>query len=69
MDTRGMLHALQMNFGLSMTNMCKYLQFGCPIVVQILKDYENAMVAVPSAKKIEEYKAAITQQYPILDNV
>ncbi len=67
--TNGSLQTLQMNFGLSMTNLCAYLRFGRRIVVQVLKDDVNAMVAVPSADKIEEYKAAITRQYPILENV
>lgn len=67
--TRGSLLALQMIFGLSMTNLCEYLRFGRRIVVQVLKDDVNAMVTIPSAEKIEEYKVAITQQYPILENV
>ena len=33
--TRGALHALQMTFGLSMANLCEYLQFGHRIVVQV----------------------------------
>ena len=67
--TRGALHALQMTFGLSMTNLCEYLRFGRRIVVQVLKDDVNAMVVVPIAEKIEEYNAAIKQQYPVLENV
>lgn len=67
--TRGGVHALQMIFGMSMTNLCDYLRFGRRIVVQVLKDDVNAMVAVPSAEKIEEYKAAINQQYPVLNDV
>lgn len=67
--TRGSLHSLQMTFGLSMTNLCEYIRFGRRIVVQVLKDDVNAMVVVPSAERIEEYKAAIKQQYPVLENV
>ena len=67
--TRGSFYALQMIFVLSMTNLCEYLRFGRRIVVQVLQDDVNAMVVVPSAEKIEEYKAAIKQQYPVLENV
>ena len=35
----------------------------------VLKDDEYAMIKIPSAEKIEEYKVAITQQYPVLENV
>ena len=37
--------------------------------MQVLKDDEYAMIKIPSAEKIEEYKVAITQQYPVLENV
>ncbi len=37
--------------------------------MQVLKDDVDAMVAVPSAEQIEEYKAAIMQQYPVLEDV
>jgi hypothetical protein len=37
-------------------------------VVLILHNNVNVMVAVPLAGKIE-YKAAVKQQYPVLENV
>ena len=67
--TKGSVYSLQMTFGLSMTNLCEYLRFGRRIIVQVLKSDEYARVAIPSAEKIEEYKAAIAEKYPVLENV
>ena len=67
--TKGSVYALQMTFGLSMTNLCEYLRFGRRIIVQVLKSDENARVVIPSAEKVEEYKAAIAAKYPVLHNV
>ena len=52
-----------------MTNLCEYLRFGRQIIVQVLKSDENARVVIPSAEKVEEYKAAIAAKYPVLHNV
>ncbi len=56
--TRGSALALQTIDGKTMTNLSQYLQFEHGIVVQVLKEDDvNVKVAVPSADKIEEYKA------------
>ena len=58
-----------MDFGLTMTNLSKYLRFGRRIVIEVLKNDEYARIAVPSPEKINEYKGAIAAKYPSLENV
>lgn len=67
--TRGSVFPLQMDFGLTMTNLSKYLRFGRRIVIEVLKNDEYARIAVPSPEKINEYKGAIAAKYPSLENV
>lgn len=67
--TQGSLFSLQMDFGLSMTNLTEYLRFGRRIVVEVLKNDKYAKIAIPSPEKVDEYKQAISAKYPILNDV
>ena len=67
--TRGSLMALQMSFGMTMTNLHAYLRFGRRIVVEVLKNNEHACIRVPSNEKIQQYTELIKEKFPALENV
>lgn len=67
--TRGSLLSLQLQFGLSMTNLTTYLRFGRRIVVEVLKNNPLASIAIPSPAKVEEYKQLVKEKYPALPDV
>jgi hypothetical protein len=67
--TRGALLALQLHFGLSMTNLTAYLRFGRRIIVEVLKNNPLSSIAIPPPAKVEEYKQLVRDKYPLLTNV
>lgn len=67
--TRGSTMSLQMHFGMSMTNLSLYLRFGRRIVASILSRDHFAKIALPSDERIQEYKEAIAEKYPLLGDV
>jgi hypothetical protein len=67
--TRGSLTALQLIFGLSCSNLCMYLRFGCRVIVEALKIDSLAMIAIPSNEIIALYQEAVGAIYPLLSDV
>ncbi|KAL3758646.1 hypothetical protein ACHAWU_005232 [Discostella pseudostelligera] len=61
--------SLQMHFGMSMTNLSLYLRFGRRIVASILNRDHFAKIALPLDERIQEYKEAIAEKYPLLGDV
>jgi len=66
---RGSLTALQLIFGMTVSNLCMYLRFGCRVVVKALMSDSLAKIAIPSNKEIAPYKEAIGMIYPLLSDV
>ena len=66
---RGSLTALQLIFGMTVSNLCMYLRFGRRVVVKALMSDSLAKIAIPSTKEIAPYKEAIGMIYPLLSNV
>jgi hypothetical protein len=67
--TRGSMMVLQLIFGLTMTPVSKYLQFARRILVKVLKSSSLAKITLPSHDKMEEYRSAIAERHPVLNNV
>ena len=67
--TRGSLMTLQMIFGMTMTNLAMYLKFGKRLLVEILRNDKHARIRIPTAAKIEEYRKAVGERHPCLDDV
>ena len=66
--TRGPLNVLQLVFGLTLTNISVYLRFGIHLIVETFRDDPLASVRIPSAEKIETFKAAFAAQHPLLND-
>ena len=62
------MNVLQLVFGLTYSNLSVYLRFGIRLIVEILSNDPLARVAIPSAVKIESFKAAFAERHPILNN-
>jgi hypothetical protein len=60
---------LQLIFGMTSSNLCMYLRFGCCIIVEALKNDSLAKICIPSAEDIAVYKQAIGTVYLLLSNV
>ena len=56
--TRGPLNVLQLVFGLTYTNLSVYLRFGIRLIGETFRDDPLVSVSIPSAEKIETFKAA-----------
>jgi len=54
--TRGSLFALQMVFGASHSVLGLFLKYSMWLLFRVLKDEEDARVALPSAEEIAEYQ-------------
>ena len=67
--TRGSTMSLQMHFGMTMSNLNMYLRFGRRIIVEVLQSDEYAMIKIPSAEKIQQFKQLVIAKYPLLDHV
>ncbi len=59
--TRGLLHVLQLVFGLTYSNLSVYLRFGMHIIVQTFRHNPLARVSTPLVEKIEPFKAAFAE--------
>ena len=66
--TRGPLNVLQLVFGLTLTNLSVYLRFGIRLIVETFRDDPLASVSIPSAEKIETFKAAFAVRHPLLND-
>jgi hypothetical protein len=49
---------LQLVFGLTYTNLSKYLRFGVRLFVETFRDNPLARVSIPSAEEIKSFKEA-----------
>ncbi len=58
--TEGSMNLSQLIFGMSMTNLNKYLCFGYPILVHVSSNDNFAKIAIPTEEKIESYLCAIS---------
>jgi hypothetical protein len=59
---------LQIVFGITLTPVSLYLQFGC-ILIEVLTKEPDAAIRVPNVKMIHTYMDAICCRHPILDGV
>ncbi len=66
--TRGLLHALQLVFGLTYSNLSVYLRFGMCIIVETFRHDPLARVSVPSVEEIETFKAAFAERHLLLND-
>ena len=57
--TRGLLHVLQLVFGLTYSNLSVYLRFGMRIIVETFRHNPLARVSITLAEEIETFKAAL----------
>jgi hypothetical protein len=64
--TRGSMTVLQMNFGMTMTNLCTYLRFGRRIVVEVFQNDPMATIRLPTASEIRGYMEVIAEKHPHL---
>jgi len=60
---------LQSLFGITSTPLNLWLKFGRVICIKFLKKHPLSKVKVPTAEKIDEYKEAINEKYPLLKDV
>ncbi len=66
--TRGLLHVLQLVFGLTYSNLSVYLRFGMHIIIETFRHDPLARVSIPLAEEIESFKAAFAEQHPLLND-
>ena len=64
--TRGSMTVLQMNFGMTMTNLCTYLRFGRRIVVEVFQNDPMATIRLPTESEIRGYMEVIAEKHPHL---
>jgi hypothetical protein len=69
MCTRGPITVLQLISGMTSSNLCMYLRFGCRIIVEALKNDSLAKICIPSTENIAVYKQAVSTVYPLLSDV
>jgi len=67
--TRGSLTVLKLIFGMMCSNLCMYLRFGHPMIVEALKSDSLAKIAIPLNEDIASYKDAVGAIYPLLSDV
>jgi hypothetical protein len=67
--TRGLLMVLQLNFGMTYTNLDDYLLFAKRIIIMVLQDHPMAKVQILSSEKIEEFKDMVHRQHPYLSDI
>ena len=60
---------LQIIFGMTASSVSMYLRFGRRILIEVLKAEPAAAIMIPSELKIQEYKDAIREKYPLLSDV
>ncbi len=64
--TRGLLHVLQFVFGFTYSNLSVYLRFGMCLIIKTFRHNPLARVSTPSAEEIEMFKAAFSEQHPLV---
>ena len=67
--TRGDMFLLSMLFGLTTSAISVYLMFGRRILIHILSNDNMAKVKIPSDDEIEQFKNAVTERHPALQDV
>ena len=50
--TRGSLNDLQLDFGLTYSNLCVYLRFGIRLIIETFRNDPLARVSIPSGEEI-----------------
>ncbi len=66
--TRGLLHVLQLVFGLTYSNLSVYLRFGICIIVETFRHNPLARVSIPLVEEIESFKVAFAERYQLLND-
>jgi hypothetical protein len=67
--TKGSLFALQMVFGATHSVLCLFLKYYMRLLFRVLKEEEDARVALPSPEEILEYQDVVETNYPALPGV
>ncbi|CAJ1927973.1 unnamed protein product [Cylindrotheca closterium] len=67
--TKGSIQSLSIIFGMTATNVHRYLYFGRRILIMVLQSHPDAAIRIPSAEKIEEYKQAVNNKHNLLTDV
>jgi hypothetical protein len=66
--TRGLIHVLQLVFGLTYTNLSVYLRFGMCIIIETFRHDPLARVSIPLAEEIESFTAAFAEWHTLLND-
>ncbi len=66
--TRGPLNVLHLVFRLTCTNLSVYLRFGIRLIIETFQDTPLAGVSIPSAEKIETFKAAFAVRHQLMND-
>jgi hypothetical protein len=67
--TRGSTMVLELIFGMTQTSISDYLAFCTHILVHVLKGNNDAKIKRPTIEKIQQYKQAVIQRHPFLEDV
>lgn len=67
--TRGSTMVLELIFGMTQTSISDYLAFCTHILINVLMGKEEAKIKRPTIEKIQEYKQAVLQRHPLLEDV
>ena len=67
--TCGSTMVLELIFDITQTSMSDYLAFCTHILVHVLKGKEDAKIKRPTNEKNQEYKQAVHQRHPFLEDV
>jgi len=67
--TKGSLFALQMVFVATHSVLCLFLKYSMRILFRVLKEEEDARVALPSPEEVAEYQDVVETNYPALPRV
>ncbi len=67
--TRGSTMVLELIFGMTQTSISNYLAFCSHILINVLMGKEDAKIKRPTIEKIQEYKQAVLQHHPLLEDV
>jgi hypothetical protein len=67
--TKCSLFALQMVFGATHSVLCLFLKYSMRLLFRLLKEEEDARVALPSPEEVAEYQDVVETNYPALPRV
>jgi hypothetical protein len=67
--TRGSTMVLELIFGMTQTSILDYLAFCSHILINVLMGKEDAKIKRPAIEKNQEYKQAVLQPHPLLEDV